>query len=68
MDDAEYVSESPSISDADRVIEMGVSSLVITAWLSAAGASLTATIFIDTVASLLSADPLFALNVKLSVP
>jgi len=53
---------------AVSVIALGVSSSVDADWLSATGASLIALIVMLTVARLLSSEPSFALNVKLSLP
>ena len=62
------VSGEPSRSVAVSVIALAVSSSVVTAWPPATGASLTAVIVIDTVATFESRLPSFALNVKLSAP
>ena len=62
------VSSHVSGSDALSVIASGVSSLVLTLWPVATGASLTAVTVSVTVGALLSSVPSFTLKVKLSAP
>ena len=67
-DTIKKVKLSPSTSLPDRAIVLALSSFVLTLWLPAAGASLTGSIVMLTVAGAESEKPSLALKVKLSGP
>ena len=68
LDAIAYVRLSPSGSLPDRVIDWDASSLPVTDWAVAVGASLTALTVIDMVAADEVALPSDTVNVKLSEP